>query len=67
MLQIIKLKMHSHLLGDDGLAAIAPCVTNIEALSIHSTNFFINQETAVKGFHALAKAILEQNKLVSYQ
>ena len=51
-------------LGDDGFAAIASCVMNIEQLWIGYEN---DTELTIKGIRALAQAILKRNKPVSYQ
>ena len=50
-------------LGDDGFAAIATCVTNIEKLIIGRDD----TELTIKGIRALAQGILKRNKPVSYQ
>ena len=50
--------------GDDGFAAIASCVMNIEQLWIGNKN---DTELTIKGIRALAQAISKRNKPVSYQ
>ena len=64
MLQMNELNMLDGDLDDDGLAAIASCVTNIETLVIgnhYRTNF------TKKGICALAQGISKRSKPVSYQ
>ena len=51
----------NHVMDDDGLTAIASCVTNIESLSI--TSIAGNKATA-KGIRALAQEILKRKKPV---
>ena len=51
-------------LGDDGFAAIASCVTNIDQLWIGNKN---DTKLTIKGIRALAKGISKRNKPVSYQ
>ena len=51
-------------LGDDGLAAIASSVMNIEQLWIGYEN---DTELTIKGIRALAQGISKRNKPVSYQ
>ena len=51
-------------LGDDGFAAIASCVTNIDKLWIGSEN---DTKLTIKGIRALAQEISKRNKPVSYQ
>ena len=58
-LYIIKVK-----LGDDGFAAIASCMMNIEQLVIGNEN---DTELTIKGIRTLAQGISKRNKPVSYQ
>ena len=51
-------------LGDDGFAAIASCVTNIDQLWIKNNN---DTEITIKGIRPLAQEISSRNKPVSYQ
>ena len=59
-----KLNLRNVKLGDDGFAAIAACVTNIEKLII---GYWYDTELTIKGIRALAQGILKRNKPVSYQ
>ena len=51
-------------LGDDGYAAIASCVRNIERLWIGN---IYDAELTIKGIRELAQGILERNEPVNYQ
>ena len=51
-------------LGDDGFAAIASCVTNIEMLWIGKKD---DNKLTIKGIRELAQGILKRNKPVSCQ
>ena len=62
MLQIEKLYIRDVKLGDDGFAAIASCVTNIEKLSI-GTGY--GPKLPINGFRACDQGILIANKPVS--
>ena len=59
-----KLDIHGVKLGDDGFAAIASCVMNIEQLVI---GYEDDTELTIKGIRALAQGISKRNKPVSYQ
>ena len=59
-----ELNLRNVKLGDDGFAAIATCVTNIEKLII---GYWYDTELTIKGIRALAQGILKRNKPVSYQ
>ena len=50
-------------LGDDGFAAIASCVTNIDKLWIGNED---DTKLTIKGIRALAQGISTRNKPVSY-
>ena len=51
-------------LGDDGFAAIASCVTNLDELLIGHR---YDSELTIKGIRELAQGILKRNKPVSCQ
>ena len=51
-------------MGDDGFAAIASCVTNIEILWIGN---LYDTKLTMNGIRALAQGILKRNKPVSCQ
>ena len=51
-------------LGDDGFAAIASCVTNLDELLI---GHGYDSELTIKGIRELAQGILKRNKPVSCQ
>ena len=57
-----KLTLISIKLGDDGLAAIASCVRNIDKLVIKNMN---DSEITMKGIHVLTEEILKRDKPVS--
>ena len=50
-------------LGDDGFAAIASCVGNVEELYIGNEE---DTKLTIKGITSLAQAILASDKPVSY-
>ena len=50
-------------LGDDGFAAIASCVRNIEEMWIGNE---ADTNLTIKGISSLAQAILESDRPVSY-
>ena len=64
MLQIERLDLSGMKLGDDGLAATASCVTNIDELNIGNEN---DTEITIKGIRAIAQGISKRDKPVSYQ
>ena len=57
-----KLSLISITLGDDGFAAIASCVKNIDKLVVEN---FHDSEITIKGIRVLAEEILKRDKPVS--
>ena len=64
MLQMEYLSIDDVKLGDDGFAAIASCVTNIDQLWIGQS---FDPHLSINEIRVLAQGIMERNEPVNYQ